>query len=72
MKGDVIQKIVMLDMITIVVMEDIEIIGIHYSYHDNDDYSDHDDDEDSYHDDRDSDLQLLLNYSIAINSVDIQ
>ena len=39
----------MLDMITIVVIEDIEIIGIDYSYRD-------DDDEDSYHDDHDCDL----------------
>ena len=51
-----IQKIVMLDMITIVVIEDIEINGIHYSYHD----------------DHDCDLELLLKYSIAIDSVDIQ
>jgi hypothetical protein len=63
-KVDMIQKIVMLDMITKVVIEDIEIIGIDYSYHD--------DDEDSYHDDHDCDLELLLNYSIAIDSVDIQ
>jgi len=45
-----IQKIVMLDMITIVVIEDIEIIGIDYIYHDDDDA------EDSYHDDHDCDL----------------
>ena len=44
----------MLDMITIVVIEDIEIIGIDYSYHDDDD--DDDDDEDSYHDGHDCDL----------------